>query len=250
MRRSVHQTRELRRREGRTPLATAALLFGGMTFLLFVPLLPAAPVGCPHDPKEDRLDAGRRAVGAANAFLASLDDKQRTAALLPFDSEKKSKWSNLPTTFVPRNGVKLGDLSKAQRTAAMDLLAAVLSKDGYQKVIDIMDGDQQLVAGKGGEKRDKGGKGGGKGPGGRGGVMFGSDLYYLSIFGKPSETEPWMVQFGGHHLGVNVTVAGKEFVVTPTHTGAQPAFYKRDVKDVRPLGHEADAAFNLVNSLD
>ena len=79
--------------------------------------------------------------------------------------------------------------------------------------------------------------------GGKG--MFGVDKYYLAIFGKPSATQPWMMQFGGHHLGVNVTVIGKHFVLTPTHTGAQPALFERDGKDVRPLGLENDTAFKF-----
>lgn len=186
------------------------------------------------------------AVASANAFLNALDAKQREKALYEFDSDKKPQWSNLPVTFVPRNGVRLGDLTKAQREKAMDVVAAVLSKKGYQKVVDIMDGDQQLAEGKGGGKGkgSKGPKGGGKGP------MFGSDLYYLAIFGKPSAAQPWMVQFGGHHLGVNVTVIGKHFVLTPTHTGAQPTFFARKGKDVRPLGPENDTAFKLMDSLD
>ncbi len=135
----------------------------------------------------------------------------------------------MPASFVPRNGVRLGDLTKEQRAKAMEVVAAVLSKDGYQKVIDIMDGDQKLAEGKGGKGgKGKGGKGGkGKGGMGPGGAMFGADLYFLAIFGKPSETKPWMVQFGGHHLGVNVTVIGKHFILTPTHTGAQPATLQR-----------------------
>jgi hypothetical protein len=181
------------------------------------------------------------AVAAANAFLDALDAKQREKALYEFNSERKPRWSNLPVTMVPRNGVRLGDLTKAQRTLAMNAVAAVLSKSGYQKVVDIMDGDQRLAEGKGGK-----GKGGGKGPK----AMFGADQYYLAIFGKPSETKPWMVQFGGHHLGVNVTVIGKHFVLTPSHTGAQPALFERNGKDVRPLGLENDTAFKLVNALD
>src|SRR5262249_25018470 len=106
---------------------------------------------------------------------------------------------------------------------------------GYQKVVDIMDGDQQLVANQAGR-------------GGR--AMFGADQYYLAIFGKPSATQPWMVQFGGHHLGVNVTVIRKHFILTPTPTGAQPALLKRGASDVRPLGRENDTAFKLVNALD
>ena len=184
-----------------------------------------------------------RAVAAANAFLDALDAKQRDKALYEFGSERKPRWSNLPVTMVPRNGVRLGDLTKAQRALAMAAVAAVLSKSGYQKVVDIMDGDQLLSEGKGGK---------GKGPKGEKGpkVMFGTDQYYLAIFGKPSTTQPWMVQFGGHHLGINVTVIGKHFILTPSHTGAQPALFQRDGKDVRPLGLENDSAFKLVNALD
>jgi hypothetical protein len=202
------------------------------------PVPATAAAGGQKDEKAAAPTAG--AVAAANAFLDVLDARQREKALFQFGSEKKANWSNLPVTIVPRNGVRLGDLTKEQRAKAMDVVAAVLSKGGYQKVLDIMDGDQQLAEGKGG-----------KGKGGKGGKdMFGADQYYLAIFGKPSATEPWMVQFGGHHLGVNVTVIGKHFVLTPTHTGAQPALFKRDGKDVRPLGLENDAGFKLMAALD
>jgi hypothetical protein len=197
------------------------------------PLLPVPAATGTEDEKPSTATA--RAVAAAEAFLGSLDAKQREKAVFEFGSAKKSNWSNLPVTMVPRNGIRLGDLTKAQRALAMDAVAGVLSKGGYQKVVDIVDADQQLAVGQGG----RGGK-----------AMFGVDQYYLAIFGKPSATQPWMVQFGGHHLGVNVTVIGRHFVLTPTHTGAQPALFKRDGKDVRPLGVENDAAFKLVNTLD
>jgi hypothetical protein len=182
-----------------------------------------------------------KAMEAAKKFLDTLDDTQRAKAAQPFDNpKKKTGWSNLPVSMVPRNGVRMGDLTKPQREAALGLLAAVLSKEGYQKVIDIVDSDQALA--------DKGGgKGGGKG--GKG-LNFGKDYYYLAIFGTPSATQPWFVQFGGHHLGINVTLAGKAAVLEPTHTGAQPEVFKRDGKSVRPLGGENDKAFGLVNALD
>jgi Protein of unknown function (DUF3500) len=59
-----------------------------------------------------------------------------------------------------------------------------------------------------------------------------------------------MLQFGGHHLGINVTIVGKDAVVTPTHTGTQPDSFMRDGQTVRPLGAENDLAFKLVNMLD
>jgi hypothetical protein len=172
------------------------------------------------------------AVAKANAFLETLDGKQRGKVLLEFDSAKKPSWSNLPVTMVPRNGLPLGELTKPQRAAALDVLAAVLSKDGYQKVIDIMNADDQLVKGKDNKMR------------------FGTEHYFLAIFGTPSATKPWTVQFGGHHLGINVTIVGKDAVLTPTHTGTQPDAFTRNGKTVRPLGPENDLAFKLVNLLD
>ena len=59
-----------------------------------------------------------------------------------------------------------------------------------------------------------------------------------------------MLQFGGHHLGINVTFAGRQNVLTPTHTGAQPATYTLDGRTVRPLGDENDKAFVLINALN
>jgi hypothetical protein len=171
------------------------------------------------------------AVAKANAFLETLDGTQRGKVVFEFDSAKKPSWSNLPVTMVPRNGLRLGELTKPQRTAALDALAAVLSKQGFQKVLDIMNADDQLV--KGDNKQ-----------------RFGTENYYLAMFGTPSATKPWMVQFGGHHLGINVTIVGKDTVLTPSHTGTQPDSFTRDGKTVRPLGAENDLAFKLVNLLD
>src|SRR5690242_2780611 len=105
-------------------------------------------------------------VAAANAFLTLLDDAQRSKVQFDFnDAAQRVRWSNLPTTMVARAGLKMGDLSAAQRKAAMGLLAAVLSKRGYEKTLAIVEGDEQLkIAG-----------------GDRGATMFGRDLYYISL---------------------------------------------------------------------
>jgi len=171
------------------------------------------------------------AATKANAFLETLEAPQKAKVLLAFDSPQKPSWSNLPVTFVPRNGLSLGEMNPKQKEAALATLAAVLSKEGYQKAIDIMNGDDKLIKGNNPNK-------------------FGTDHYFLAIFGKPSPNEPWMVQFGGHHLGINVTIKGTDSVVTPTHTGTQPDVVERDGKSVRPLGQENDLAFEPVNALD
>ncbi len=147
-------------------------------------------------------------------------------------------------------------MTPAQRTAAMAVVSAALSPRGFEKVQQIMEGDEvnkttDTGPGGGGGGRPPRGNGGpppGGGPpqgnggnrppfgGGGGGAMFGKDLYYISFLGKPSEKDPWMLQFGGHHLALNITIAGAQGILTPTLTGAQPALYSEGGKVVRPLG--------------
>jgi hypothetical protein len=207
-----------------------------------------------------------RTIAAANSFLGLLDATQRAKALFPFDSPQKKNWSNLPSGIFQRNSLRLGDMTQAQRDAALALMAAVLSRDGYDKITKIMNGDEVLknqgggrTGGRpgGGQPRagapppgaggpPRGGGGGGRG----GGVMFGKDEYYLAILGMPSATTPWMIQFGGHHLGINVTIAGAHNVMTPSLPAAQPATYTLNGETIRPLGRENDKGFALINALD
>jgi hypothetical protein len=218
--------------------------------------------------------ATSKIVSAANAFLATLDQKQRQSVQYAFDDDaQRARWSNFPTGFVPRGGIALKDMTPAQHTAAMAVVAAALSPRGYEKVEQIMEGDEVLKSsegngprsgrGPGGPPQGRGnggpppdGRGGGRpgnGPpigGGGGGQMFGKDLYYISLLGTPSEKNPWMLQFGGHHLALNITIAGERGILTPTLTGAQPALYTLNGKTVRPLGQESDKALALLNSLN
>jgi hypothetical protein len=177
--------------------------------------------------------ATSRIVSSANTFLSTLDQKQRQSVLFAFDDkEQLVRWSNLPTKIVPRAGLSLKDMNPAQRSAAMALVSSALSPRGLEKVQQIMDGDEANKIN------------GGNNP------MFGKDLYYVSFLGTPSEKDPWILQFGGHHLALNITIAGERGVLTPTLTGAQPALYTLNGKTVRPLGQESDKAVALLNALD
>jgi hypothetical protein len=177
--------------------------------------------------------ATTRIVAAANAFLSTLDDKQRQTVVFAFGDEKqRQRWSNLPTSFVSRGGLSLKEMNATQRDAAMALVSSALSPRGFEKVRQIVEGDEVLKTGEGNNS------------------MFGKDLYYISILGKPSPKDPWMLQFGGHHLALNITIAGEQGILTPTLTGAQPGLYTKDGKTVRPLGQESDKAFALLSALD
>jgi uncharacterized protein DUF3500 len=199
---------------------------------------PTRPATPPPAQPAAAADATARIVASAQSFLKTLDDAGRTKVQFPFDSPQKTRWSNLPSGIYERQGVRLEDLAPAQRTAALSLLETALSADGYKKVRDIMRGDGMLP-------RPGGGRGG---PGG--GVVFGEWEYYLAFLGTPSTTAPWMLQFGGHHLAINLTMAGSQAGMTPSLPAAQPATYTFEGREIRPLGRENDKAFALINALD
>jgi hypothetical protein len=196
----------------------------------------------------------QRIVTATTSFLQSLDAEQRAKVVFPWTREKaataasfkggmngqmsfvgeqygKSMWSNYPVSDVPRPGLALGALGPEQRGAVLKILKTALSPEGYQKVRAVMGSDQALA---------------------ESGTHFaaGTATYTIGIFGEPDATSPWMIQFGGHHLAINLTIAGGRGVLAPVLTGAQPAIYTSAGKTVRVLAKENDLAFNFLDSLD
>jgi hypothetical protein len=201
-------------------LAASVLVLGSL------PLL-AAPTSPPI----------ARIVAAADAFLATLDDAHRKQVVYAFDdAQQRVRWSNLPVAMVPRGGMSLEEMTAPQKSAALKLLAATLSPAGFDKVQQIMEGDEVLQQ-QGGRRY-------------QGAPMFGRDVFYISMLGKPSDQTPWILQFGGHHLALNITMVGERGVLTPTLTGAQPAIYKLGDRTVRPLKGESDKAIALLKSLN
>ncbi len=201
------------------------------------------------------IDAQTQAIVAATtAFLNSLSAAQREKVQFTFTPQKtataakfkggmggrmtfvgeqygQAVWSNFPVSDVPRPGLTLGSLSTAQRGAVMSMLQVLLSAKGYQKVLDIMGSDQVLS--------ERGNP-----------FVAGIASYTVGIFGHPNAATPWMVQYGGHHLALNLTIAGEHGVLTPTLTGAQPVLYTSHGKTVRALAQENDKAFALLDTLD
>ena len=185
-----------------------------------------------------------KVVAAANAFLATLSDAERARGMFGFTRSQRTGWSNLPSGIFQRNGMRFGDMTSRQREAAFALVAAALSRERYQKVTDIMNGDEVLKNAGGGRTGGRQGDAGPGGAGGRGGgVRFGRDEYYMALLGAPSATAPWMIQFGGHHLAINVTVVGPNDVMTPSLPAAQPAKYTLNGQTIRP-GSESSTGFS------
>ena len=193
-------------------------------------------------------------AAAVTAYLDMLSDEQRAGAQFPFTPQPRATaahfkggmrgdvdmvgeqygramWSNYPVSDVPRPGLRLGNLDAAQRAAVMALLRVLLSDKGYRKVLDIMGSDQALA--------DSGTP-----------YASGRAAYTLAIFGTPGLDRPWMVQFGGHHLALNVAMLGEHGVLAPVLTGCLPAIYTEAGTRVRALAAENDKAFALLGTLD
>ncbi len=173
-------------------------------------------------------------VAAAQALLATLDKAQQETVLFAFDdAAQRANWSNFPTGIYQRAGLRMGDLSEEQRAAVYAVIEATLSPEGYQRVLDQVASDEVLKSSDGG-----------------GNLIFGQDEFYFSILGTPSPTDPWMWQFGGHHLAINATIVGGTIALTPSLTGGQPIQFTVDGREVYLWQDENDKAFALINALD
>lgn len=176
----------------------------------------------------------RAASSNAEAFLSGLDAEQRAAVNLPWDSpERLDGWTNLPTSIVSRPGLLLLELDTAQRLAANALLRSLLSESGWGRVEAIRAADQFLTDNASCT------------------AACGFDRYAIAVYGTPSPDGSWAVQFGGHHLGLNITVADGTLSYAPTMTGAQPVrFTGRDGEEVDVFGPHLASAFALISSFD
>jgi hypothetical protein len=176
-------------------------------------------------------------VAAADAFLATLDATQRDTALYDWgDATQRANWSNLPIDMVARGGLAWGDMTADQRAALTALLGTVLSPDGLSMVQRQMAADDVLRAA----------EEAGEGPG----LTFGSDHYYVSFLGTPTTDTAWTMQFGGHHLALNATIAGPDVTLAPSLTGGQPLTLTVDGAEVWIVGPEVTAVTDLLGVLD
>ena len=177
-------------------------------------------------------------VAAATAFVATLSDAEKKSGLFDWtNTAQKQRWSNLPEGLFTRAGLMMGNLSEAQQNACLAVLKALLSAEGYNRVISEWNADEALAVA--------------QGSGGGGQLQFGKKYYWVAIIGTPSETAAWQWQWGGHHVTVNATIVGADIALTPSFIGVQPGEYKdANGATVRPLGDIQDEAFALVNALD
>ena len=168
---------------------------------------------------------------AALAFRASLSPSQRSRTVRPVDDDEWRKWMN--QHFYVREGVGFGEMTAAQRQAAVGLLQASLSAKGLRQTRDIMRLNTTL-----GELTGR--------P-----AEYGEGLYYFTMMGEPSATEPWGWQLDGHHLIINYFVLGDQVVMTPTFMGSEPRTAAGGVHaGTTVLQSEEARGLAMINALD
>ncbi|MEO1105856.1 MAG: DUF3500 domain-containing protein, partial [Pseudomonadota bacterium] len=172
--------------------------------------LPVAAIGLAPSLVAPRPALANTSPGAimlerANALLALLEPAQREAATFDFNGRRRRAWNfMLGSRRAP--GVALEDMTEAQKSATMDLLASALGEAGLLKAQRIM--LQQDIM------RDEWGKGS---------PDRNRERFSIQFYGTPSATDPWSWRFEGHHLSLTFTLVGDEVVsVTPSSFSSEP----------------------------
>ncbi|MFK8111956.1 MAG: DUF3500 domain-containing protein [Rubripirellula sp.] len=170
-------------------------------------------------------------VEAASAFLAGLNDEQKQRTVYPVDDLEWRKWDN--RHFYKRQGVGFDEMDEQQRALAFGLMQASLSAKGLQLSKDIMklNGTLAELANNFDE--------------------YGEWLYWITIMGEPSTTEPWGWQIDGHHLIINYFVLGDQVVMSPVFVGSEPVHATSGkFKGTIVMQDEQNKGLALMKSLD
>ena len=170
-------------------------------------------------------------VEAAKSFLAGLSDEQRNRTRFPVDDSEWRKWDN--RHFYKRQGVGFDEMDEQQRELAFSLMGKSLSAKGLKLSQDIMklNGTLAELANNFDE--------------------YGEWLYWITIMGEPSETEPWGWQIDGHHLIINYFVLGDQVVMSPVFVGSEPVHATSGkFKGTIVMQDEQDKGLTLILSLD
>ena len=192
-------------------------------------LLAAGSTFAPAPARAD--EVGSNMADAARRFLAALDDGQKARAAFAFDSPERFNWHWIPRE---RKGVPFKEFTPEQRSLAFGLLDTGLSTKGAIKATTIMSLEEIL-------RVDEHGTGPVRDP----------ELYFVSVFGTPSDSGEWGWRVEGHHLALNYTLRdGKVASATPFMFGSNPAEVKKGPrKGLRNLAEIEGPANALIASL-
>jgi hypothetical protein len=167
---------------------------------------------------------------AATAFLDSLSTEQRAKAVFALNDAERENWFFVP---LARQGLPFKEMSTTQQALALAFLRTGLSHSGFRRAQEIIALELVLKELEGGAARRD------------------PTLYYVTIFGGPSESKSWGWRFEGHHLSFNFTVVdGHHVAFAPSFIGSNPAEVPIGPrKGERVLAEEDDLGRDFMKSL-
>lgn len=184
---------------------------------------------------------GSAMTAAAQRFLDALPAAKKKEAVFAFDSDERFNWHFVPLNDVTtktstREGVPLEDMTKDGQAAALDMMRAGMSEDGFKWAEAIRQRENILA-----EFEPKN-------------AWFRKPgWYFFTVYGKPAATGRWGWRVDGHHMSVSYTIADGEVVsATPFFMGLNPVTIMHgDHKGERTvLTPCEDLARSLYKSLD
>lgn len=141
---------------------------------------------------------------ATEFFLNKLNPEQQKNIKFDIEDDEWRKWSNVDNGIYDRQGLSLKEMNKTQKKAAFNLMQVSLSAKGLKLSKNIMKTDQTLK-----ELNNES-------------INFDEELYFFTLMGTPSKTEPWGWQLDGHHLVINYFILGNQIVMSPVFMGGEP----------------------------
>ncbi|MCB0838313.1 MAG: DUF3500 domain-containing protein [Bacteroidetes bacterium] len=174
-------------------------------------------------------------VSDATSFYNSLSSSEQSTLQQSYTATLGRRWSNLPCGSGCRNGIQLGSLTSTQLTLALQVIEDVLgttATNGYQEYSDITLSEDALVQA------------------GANSSQYNSGLRWLAFLNAPSETDAWMLQFGGHHYAANIAFNdGHVIGVTPFFVALEPATFTLNGTSYGPMEDERDALREMLAAL-
>ena len=174
-------------------------------------------------------------VTKALAFKASLTTTQQATLEKIYTPALGRKWSNLPCGSGCRNGIQFSTLTTAQQTLALQVIqaaAGTAANEGYDEFNQVRYADGYLNQ-----------NGGGSG--------YNAGIYFIAFLNTPTTTGGWMLQFGGHHYGANISYnLGHVVSATPQFEAVEPAAaFTYNSVSYQPLLQERTNMANMLASL-
>jgi len=167
---------------------------------------------------------------AATTLLEALSTEQRAKIVFALNDAERENWNFVP---LARQGLPFKEMTTAQQALALAFLRTGLSHAGYRRAEETISLELVLKELEGGAARRD------------------PTLYYVTLFGSPSEDKSWGWRFEGHHLSFNFTVVdGHHVAFAPSFIGSNPAEVPSGPrKGERVLAEEDDLGRAFMKSL-